>query len=484
MPARPASHLNRLHVWWARRPLTVSRAAIVGGVLPARSADWPAALREQFPTADAYHAWFLRFLGIFGDPTQGRKLLAWTRQEGRFIANPYNYARAFTVNPSAEDLAVMGDLLEYTWGTRDLSVLDPFAGDGSIPFEALRYGFTTIANDLNPVAAVILKATLDYPARFGPELADDIRKWGDIWAVRVKEKLAPYFSKQPGESSFAYLWARTVACPVTGKPVPLSPNWWLKTGDDPVAVQLIAEEEMAAPRFAIVTGAAARAARPDEGTITRGVGRSPWTGETISGDYVKAEAQAGRMGQMLYAGATKVRGGFEFRVPSSEDLEAVRRAEVALAERKLGWIAKNVMPTEEIGISNYDRGHRLYGINRWPDFFSPRQLYSVGVYSETLREVLTDIGRECSSERCFCQAKTGPLDKRKQTHLGYKALLKLAHQPGLVPNPEDDFFLRIAGEKRESLVGRLNQLSGEARESVKALSVARDAAERASQPQP
>ena len=126
MPARPASHLNRLHVWWARRPLTVSRAAIVGGVLPARSADWPAALREQFPTADAYHAWFLRFLGIFGDPTQGRKLLAWTRQEGRFIANPYNYARAFTVNPSAEDLAVMGDLLEYTWGTRDLSVLDPF----------------------------------------------------------------------------------------------------------------------------------------------------------------------------------------------------------------------------------------------------------------------------------------------------------------------------------------------------------------------
>ena len=210
----------------------------------------------------------------------------------------------------------MGDLLEYTWGTRDLSVLDPFAGGGSIPFEALRYGFTTIANDLNPVAAVILKATLDYPARFGPELADDIRKWGDIWAARVKEKLAPYFPKQPGESIFAYLWARTVACPTTGKPVPLSPNWWLRTGDDPVAVRLIAEEGMAEPRFEIVTGAKAKAARPDEGTITRGVGRSPWTGETISGDYIKAEAQAGRMGQMLYAVATKRPGGFEFRAPT------------------------------------------------------------------------------------------------------------------------------------------------------------------------
>ena len=230
----------------------------------------------------------------------------------------------------------MGDLLEYTWGTRDLSVLDPFAGGGSIPFEALRYGFTTIANDLNPVAAVILKATLDYPARFGPELADDIRKWGDIWAARVKEKLAPYFPKQPGESIFAYLWARTVACPTTGKPVPLSPNWWLSTGDDQVAVRLIADEGMAAPGFEIVTGAAAKAARPDEGTITRGVGRSPWTGETISGDYIKAEAQAGRMGQMLYAVAMKRPGGFEFRVPNSEDLEAVNGPRRHWREKKTG----------------------------------------------------------------------------------------------------------------------------------------------------
>jgi putative DNA methylase len=67
-------------------------------------------------------------------------------------------------------------------------VLDPFAGGGSIPFEALRYGFTTIANDLNPVAAVILKATLDYPARFGPALADDIKKWGKVWAERGRRE--------------------------------------------------------------------------------------------------------------------------------------------------------------------------------------------------------------------------------------------------------------------------------------------------------
>ena len=156
------------------------------------------------------------------------------------------------------------------------------------------------------MASVIQKATLDYPARFGASLADDIRKWGDEWAKRVKAKLDPYFPKQPGESIFAYLLARTVACPATGKPVPLSPNWWLSTGSNPAAVKMIADEGMSAPRFEIVTGAKTKSAKPDEGTIARGVARSPWTGQTIDGDYIKAEAQAGRMGQILYAIAPRL----------------------------------------------------------------------------------------------------------------------------------------------------------------------------------
>lgn len=388
-----------LHVWWARRPLITSRAAILAGVLPAWSAGWPASLRERFPNEEAYQRWFLQLCGISGDPVRGRKLIEWAKaREIKLQSHPYEGApRAFTVNPSSEDLALMGDLLEWTWGTRDLSVLDPFAGGGSIPFEALRYGFATIANDLNPVAAVILKATLDYPARFGPDLADDIRRWGDIWAGRVKEKLAPYFPKQPGESIFAYLWARTVACPATGKPVPLSPNWWLRK-DPPVAVRLVAEPHMAEPAFEIVTGAQARAARPDEGTITRGVGRSPWTGETISGDYIKAEAQAGRMGQMLYSVATKRVGGFEFRASGAEDLEAARLAEMALAEKKPGWIAKGIIPSEPFPGGN-DNRPLTYGMPTWADFFSSRQLLAMGTFAETLQELQASLAKELSPQQ-------------------------------------------------------------------------------------
>src|SRR5438132_10008559 len=75
--------LNRLHVWWARRPLTVSRAAILASLLPAYATGepdvpaWPEKFRKQFPTFDAYKQWFLKLIGIYGDPVKGRKLIQW-----------------------------------------------------------------------------------------------------------------------------------------------------------------------------------------------------------------------------------------------------------------------------------------------------------------------------------------------------------------------------------------------------------------------
>ncbi|MDI6769433.1 MAG: DUF1156 domain-containing protein [Anaerolineales bacterium] len=397
----PFPALNRLHVWWARRPLVLSRAAILGGLLPEWSNDFPAHLQVKFTNVETYHNWLSQFFGIRGDPVKARKLIAWASEKDITIkGGPYGGApRAFTVNPSSEDLQTMGDLLEWTWGKRDLSVLDPFAGGGSIPFEALRYGFTTYANDLNPVAAIILKATLDYPARFGPLLAEDIRKWGNEWARRVKAKLDPYFPKQPGESVFAYLWARTVACPTTGKLVPLSPNWWLATGDKLVAVRMICEPEMDAPRFEIVTGAQAKAAKPDEGTIARGVGRSPWTGETIDGDYIKAEAQAGRMGQMLYAVAVKKRGGFDFRVPTEEDWQAIARVEAELQRKRPEWIAKDIIPNELIPVGNKTTEPMRYGAHAWEDMFSPRQLLAIGVFAETRKEISAEMRKVLVDER-------------------------------------------------------------------------------------
>jgi adenine-specific DNA methylase len=262
-----------LHVWWARRPLTVSAAAVLASLLPQWSADLPRELLSKFQSEDSYKAWFLRLLGILGDPVAGRKLIDYARAKDiKLPGNPYGYKRAFTNNPDDEQLETLSTLLEYAWDTRDITVMDPMAGGGSIPFEALRYGFITYANELNPVASVILKATLDYPARFGLSFADEIKKWGSLIDQRASEKLKEFFPMLPGERIRRYLWARTVACPTTGKAVPLSPNWWLQKGSDPVAVRLLCEPDWDECRFEIVRGQEATRSKPDEGTVKRGGG--------------------------------------------------------------------------------------------------------------------------------------------------------------------------------------------------------------------
>lgn len=391
-----------LHVWWARRPLTTSRAAILASVLPSWSERWPARLKKQFPTEDGYHAWFLKACGIFGDPVAGRKLIAWAKERGvQLRVPPYSHSRAFTVSPSPEIQETIGDLLEHTWGVRRLSMLDPFAGGGSIPFEAMRYGFETIANELNPVACVILKATLEYPREFGAKLAEDLHKYGTLLAERVRKRLEPFFPVGDGESVHAFVWARTVRCPYTGKPIPLSPNWWLQKGSEPVAVRPVFEAKADEARFDIVRGkSACERLMPDKGTVRRGDAISPWAqNQPVDGDYIKSEAQSGRLGEQLYALAIKGVGGLAFRSPAQADLAAIANAQKELSRRLPAWEAKGWVPREPRKEGRADWAAEIYGIRTWADTFAPRQLLSMLTCLDALEDIAIALRGSVPAER-------------------------------------------------------------------------------------
>jgi len=185
---------------------------------------------------------------------------------------------------------------------------------------------------------------------------------------------------------------------VTGKPVPLSPNWWLQKGAHPVAVRVVASDQDSACRFEILEGDAAVRSDPDQGTVSRGVGVSPWTRDSIAGDYIKAEAQAGRMGQQLYAIAVKRARHLSFRAPSEQELEAVAAAEEELHRRLPTWEAGGIVPTEERYIGPADRSAN-YGIVRWNECFAPRQLLSLCTYVEELRKLEPEIVQELGEEK-------------------------------------------------------------------------------------
>ena len=425
--------MNRLHVWWARRPLTVSRAAILASLLPAYPTGddgavraWPQTLLERFPTFDSYKQWFLGLIGIQGNPAASRKIIDWAKTRGikltpAIVAKlpkewktglpidmginiPYGYSRAFQYNPSAEQLESLYDLLDWTWGTREIRFCDPMSGGGSIPFEALRFGLTVHANELNPVASVILKATLDYPARFGLPLSEDIRKYGKLWCEGVRKQLECFYPLATNdENIFCYVWARTVACPSTGKPVPLSPTWWLKkVKDSPeetwIGAKLVAPSNANEVSFEIIRGKAAKA-HASKGTVKGGSGVSPWSPDPIDEKHIKSEAQAGRMGEQLVAVGFKGDDGLDFRPPTKDDLLACRKAEQEALANLERWQAENLIPNEEIDqISNYDRGHRLYGAYRWADFFSPRQKVATAAILRTFQEIRDLVRREVSDK--------------------------------------------------------------------------------------
>src|SRR5262249_29862250 len=127
-------------------------------------------------------------------------------------------------------------------GTRPL-VVDPFAGGGSIPLEALRVGADAFASDLNPVAVLLNKVVLEYIPKYGQKLADEVRKWGKWVKEQAAKELAEFYPKDPdGATPIAYLWARTIRCEGAGggAEVPLMRSLWLaKKGNKSVALKIV-----------------------------------------------------------------------------------------------------------------------------------------------------------------------------------------------------------------------------------------------------
>jgi len=401
--------IKTLHVWWARRPLAACAGVILNSLLPV----WSQALADQFKddprvaSDAAYRRWTLHLAGVWGDPIKAKREADAAIAAGARVANPYTYKQAFKNQPNPADLSLLHEVLVFTWGELP-SVIDPTAGGGSIPYEAARYGLPAIANDLNSVAACVLRAGIEVTQKHGLELRLGLEKWGSLLVARSQDLVAQYFPSGPSESVATYLFARSVSCPRTEKTVPLSPNWWLcKDKGKEAAVRIITEvdgRERDEPAFEVLFGKDAVESIPDEGTVSGGNGVSIWDGLPIDGDHIKAEAQAGRMGAILYAVAVRLpvagksKTVLTFRAPTATDFEALAAAEAESARLVPGWLAKQVLPNESIPKGNDNRPAN-YGMKRWIDMFSARQLLVHGTFVEEFQRILPEIIEAEGEER-------------------------------------------------------------------------------------
>ncbi len=413
-------HISTLHIWWARRPLAACRAVICAALWPdPADPDCPPAFRQaaaqhmqafarqtiqserlrNLTTEASIGRWMtLSRPDVVLDPDNPdhQNVLRFALLD--FIADFANWD-ASTV---PEFLATANALTQAAHealggapGIRPL-VVDPFAGGGAIPLEALRVGADAFASDLNPVAVLLNKVVLEYIPKYGQQLADEVRKWGAWVKAEAEKELAQYYPKNPdGATPIAYLWARTITCegPGCGAEVPLMRSLWLaKKSNKSVALRLVPNREQKRVDFEIIENAKAKDV--GEGTVQRGSATCPVCGFTTPVASVRQQIKArhgGAADARLFAVVTtrSDQQGRFYRLPDERDLQAVREATVELERRKVEHSGGLSLVPDEPLPPQGTLGFRvqLYGMEKWGDLFTLRQSLVLSTLARLVREV-------------------------------------------------------------------------------------------------
>ena len=383
---------STLHQWWARRPLASSRAVLLALLLPdPGDPHCPAAFKE--PARKALLAMQARPSG-WNEQVQTDKGLRKALLE--FIANFANWDNA----ARPEYLNTGRALVRAAHPEETPLVVDPFAGGGSIPLEALRLGCEAFASDLNPVACLILKVMLEDIPRHGPGLADQLRQAGAAIKAQAERELADLYPQDPdGATPIAYLWARTVRCeaPDCGAEIPLLRSLWLckKANRRRALWPNVIRDDQTPPAvvFGICSPLTDRGVA--NGTVARARATCLCCGAVLPPQRVRTQlaAQQGGAdvvfdqqgnrtgGARLTAVVTLKPGvsGRHYRLPIATDYGAVRKAQERVAKLLEAWQRNDQQelcpvpdePLPPIGTLGF-RVQR-YGMLQWGDLFTARQ---------------------------------------------------------------------------------------------------------------
>lgn len=417
-------HPSTLHLWWARRPLAAARAVLFGQLVNDPSWKWELEHPDEIPPNNLKASWAASRKRLFAileelvkwESTTNEAILEKARAEIR-----KSWRETCEINrdhPRAAELFNPEKLPAFH---------DPFAGGGAIPLEAQRLGLEAHASDLNPVAVLINKAMIEIPPKFAGKppvnptwrekrddeqaitlwqgaqgLADDVRYYGqwmrdeaekrigqlyppiEITAEMARERpdLKPLVGRKL--TVIAWLWARTVKSPNPAfrhVDVPLASTFILSSKEGKGAyVQPVTED--GTNRFKVKVGQPPEAAK--NGTkLGRGANfQCLMSGTPIAGDYIKAEGKAGRMGARLMAIVAEGERARVYLTPTAEHEAVAQKAkpawkpDVEFFQQALGFRVGN------------------YGMAKWCDLFTDRQLVALTTFSDLVSEARVRISAD------------------------------------------------------------------------------------------
>lgn len=371
-------HISTMHVWWARRPLAISRAINYASFIP-----MPFKIEEIQKKKD----FMIR-------------LSKWENSLDHTM-----------LEKAAEDI------LTANFGKRP-KILDPFAGGGSIPLESIRLGCETYASDYNPVAVLLLKCTLEYPQEYGTrkqqnmvglktqeknQLREDVEFWGH-WVLReAKSELSKYYT-QDSEIPVGYIWTKTIPCqnPSCNAKIPLMRQYWLaKKNDKKISLYPYTAERHV--KFKLVGTGFDKIPKdfdPTKGSVSNGIATCLVCGSVVDNDTIARLFREGKSGQEMLAVVFVSEGikGKKYRMSSNLDKLEFEQADKRLHLKRnqlMESLGVDPIPDEPLpppGTLQFRL--RRYNVTTWGELFNSRQKLSLMVFTEKIRWAHTEMIRK------------------------------------------------------------------------------------------
>ena len=401
-------HPSTLHLWWARRPLAAARAVIF-----AQMVDDPSAWPDLFPTEKKQEKERKRLFKIIEDlvlweNTTNERVLEAARNE--IWASWRRTCADNADHPRAKELFDRNKLPAFH---------DPFAGGGALPLEAQRLGLESYASDLNPVAVLINKAMIEIPPKFvgrppvNPEtrsrrdliarewkgaqgLAEDVRYYGKWMRDEAEARIGSLYPKieitaamvaeRPDLKAYqdtqlvvtAWIWVRTVKSPnpaFANVDVPLASTFMLcpMAGKETYIRPLV---EGSKYTFKVEVGKPENLQSVLNGTkVGRGGNfQCLLSGTPIPVDYIRSQGIAGTLGSRMMAIVAEAP---DARIYLTPDLLSESVAQNAFPK----WI-----PDQEINYNPRDIRTQLYGLTKYSELFTARQLAALGTFVDLVGE--------------------------------------------------------------------------------------------------
>lgn len=387
-------HPSTLHLWWARRPLGACRAMLMSLLLPDPcDPNCPNQFKQSARNI------LPRIQG-----TPGEKDIELRAELLRFIGDFANWDNS----NSPTFLEAASGLIRAAHGEEAPLVVDPFAGGGSIPLEALRLGCDTFASDLNPVACFILKTLLEDIPRHH-KLADELANLSDEIKAASEQELAEFYPHDTdGSKPIAYIWARTVICDNCGAEIPLVRSWWLssKANGKRALRYLIDKPKGVTSQITLQVFEPKKDSDVQAGTTTRAKATCPCCNTTMSPERVRVQLAANKGGGdvIFDAKGKRVGGARMLAVVTLKDGQVGRKYRVSLdsdyrpvwkASERIEKVSRDIFPNGLHKIPDEPLpaigtlGFRVqrYGLVRWGDLFTARQKLTLTSLLEILRSL-------------------------------------------------------------------------------------------------